>query len=109
MGHPVAYSVINVKLLVGTFNQEKALLETFFVIVTYSQTFSSSNTCPILMSRHARCSEEGWQWAEGCGCLLLDPPPRTGGEGVSAVSAGLVNLVLVPVSLSMYVRKVEVD
>ena len=59
------------------------------------------------MSRHARCSEEGWQWAEGCGCLLLDPPPRTGGEGVSAVSAGLVNLVLVPVSLSMYVRKVQ--
>ena len=61
------------------------------------------------MSRHAGCSEEGWQWAEGCGCLLLDPPPRTGGEGVSAVSAGLVNLVLVPVSFSMYVRKVEVD
>ena len=32
-------SVLNVKLLVGAFNQEKALVEAFSVIVNYSGTF----------------------------------------------------------------------
>ena len=55
---PVAHSVLNVKALVGTFNQKKALGGAFSVIVKTSRTFVSSSS----LNAYERLSMHGnWQ------------------------------------------------
>ena len=75
---PVKHSILNVKALVGAFNQEKALVGAFSVIVKSSRTFvwSSSRYPSQIISRdhhtsrvtchlvRVRCMVAKWSWAE---------------------------------------------
>ena len=54
---PVYHSVLNVKALVGVFNQEKALVGAFSVIVKFSRRSVRSSIVEARLGREGRGSE----------------------------------------------------
>ena len=67
-------NVLNVKALVGAFNQEKALVGAFSVIVT-PQTFISSSISNFIEAKHIRCfmQELVKQYSQRCNYALCVP------------------------------------